>query len=75
MLIAVLCRFSLFLVKYFPKIDQRHSPGLDRAWLPPSPDEGATATSANEWRCCLDVGKLLTESTRGLQKSLTFSFD
>ncbi len=74
MLIAVLCCFSLLLVKYFPKIDQRHSPGLDRARLP-SPDEGAVAMSANEWRCCLDVGKLLAESTRGLQKSLTLSFD
>ncbi len=75
MLIAVLCRFSLLLVKYFPKIDQRHSPGLDRAWLPPSPDEGATATLESGWRCCLAGGKLLTESTRGLQKSLPLSFD
>ncbi len=76
MLIAVLCSFSLFFVKYFPKIDrQHHSPGLDRAWLPPLPDEGATATLESGWRCCLDIGKLLTESTRGLQKSLPLSFD
>jgi len=73
MLIAVLCRFSLLLVKYFPKIDQRHSYDLDRAWLP-APDEGAAALSESEWRCCLDIGKPLTESAKGLQKSLTFSF-
>jgi len=56
MLITVLCRFSLFLVKYFSKIDQRHSPDLDRAWLP-APDEGAAAMSESEWRCCLDIAK------------------
>ncbi len=73
MLITVLCRFSLLLVKYFPKIDRRHLPALDRAWLP-APDEGAAALSASEWRCCLDIGKPLAESARGVQKSLTFSF-
>jgi len=73
MLIAVLCRFSLLLVKYFPKIDQRHSPDLDRAWLP-APDEGAAAMSESAWLCCLDIGKPLAESARGVQQSLKFSF-
>lgn len=75
-LITVLCRFSLLVVKYFLKhIEQRHSHGLDRVWLPLS-NEWATAMSAKGWRCRSDDGgKPVTESTRGVQNSLTLSFN
>jgi len=64
MIITVLCRFSLLLVKYFPKIARRHSPALDRARLP-APDEGAAAMLESEWRCCLDIGKPINRKRQG----------
>ena len=74
-LITVLCRFSLLVVKYFLKhIEQRHSPGLDKAWLPLS-NEWATAMSAKEWRCRLDVGETATKSAKYPQELLALSFN
>ena len=59
MILIVLCRFSLLVVKYFLKhIEQRHSLGFARGWLPSS-NEWATGlqslrtkTDSLPWRVC-----------------------